>query len=110
MAEEVPKTAGITLAQLGASGRLVIVQCSECSNRRHLDLPMDTSVSAAGALLRCCGADRRACSPTQRVIGTRARGGNASGEKPSGMGIVKVQPTRLMHLQQRKRWAGKRYV
>ena len=47
MAEEAPKTGGITLAQLGASGRLVIVQCSECSNRRHcrpsdLDLPMDT--------------------------------------------------------------------
>jgi hypothetical protein len=59
MAEEAPKTAGITLAQLASSGRLVIVQCSECSNRRHcrasdLDLPMDTSVSAAGALLRCC--------------------------------------------------------
>ena len=59
MAEEVPKTAGITLAQLGASGRLVIVQCSECSNRRHcrpsdLDLPMGTAVSAAGTMLKCC--------------------------------------------------------
>jgi hypothetical protein len=59
MVEELPKTAGITLVQLGASGRLVIVQCSDCANRRHcrpsdLDLPMDTSVSNAGALLKCC--------------------------------------------------------
>ena len=59
MAEGVQKAAGITLAQLSASGRLVIVQCADCSNRRHcrpsdLDLPMDASVRDAGAMLKCC--------------------------------------------------------
>jgi hypothetical protein len=59
MAVEAPKTAGITLAQLRASGRLVIVQCTECANRRYcrpsdLDLPMDTLVCSAGALLNWC--------------------------------------------------------
>ena len=53
MAEEAPKSVGITLGQLGASGRLVIVQCAICANRRHcrpmdLDLPMETTVSEAG--------------------------------------------------------------
>ena len=56
-ADDLLRSAGITLAQLG--GRLVIVQCADCSNRRHcrpsdLGLPMDTPVSLAGALLKCC--------------------------------------------------------
>jgi hypothetical protein len=51
--------AGITLAQLGASGRHVVVQCGRCPNRRlarttDLDLSMDTPVSLVGALLKCC--------------------------------------------------------
>jgi hypothetical protein len=50
---------GITLAQLAASGRHVVVQCGHCPNRRlarttDLDLPMDTPVSLVGALLKCC--------------------------------------------------------
>lgn len=56
---------GITLAQLAASGRHVIVQCERCPNRRlarpsDLDLPMETAVSDAGALLKCgdCGSKR----------------------------------------------------
>lgn len=51
--------AGITLAQLAASGRHVVVQCGRCPNRRldrpsDLDLPMDIAVNEAGALLKCC--------------------------------------------------------
>lgn len=51
--------AGITLAQLAASGRHVVVQCGHCPNRRlsratDLDLPMDTPVNSVGALLKCC--------------------------------------------------------
>ncbi len=51
--------AGITLAELAASGRHVVVQCGQCPNRRlarttDLDLPMDTPVSLVGALLQCC--------------------------------------------------------
>jgi hypothetical protein len=56
---------GITLAQLTASGRHVIVQCGRCPNRRlarpsDLDLPMETAVSVAGAILKCgdCGSKR----------------------------------------------------
>ena len=50
---------GITLSQLAASGRHVVVQCGYCPNRRlsrtsDLDLPMDTPVSIVGALLKCC--------------------------------------------------------
>ncbi|MEO8422267.1 MAG: hypothetical protein ABI457_13845, partial [Hyphomicrobium sp.] len=62
MADEARKTAGITLAQLAASGRHIVVQCGRCRNRRlsrpiDLDLPMETLVSEAGALLKCgdCG-------------------------------------------------------
>jgi hypothetical protein len=59
MRDEAPKSAGITLALLAATGRLVIIQCSDCPNRRHcrpsdLDLRMDTPVSLAGSLLKCC--------------------------------------------------------
>jgi hypothetical protein len=55
--EKVP--AGITLAQLAASGRQIVVQCGYCPNRRlartaDLDLPMDTPVNMVGALLKCC--------------------------------------------------------
>jgi hypothetical protein len=51
--------AGITLAQLAASGRHVVVQCGHCPNRRlsrtaDLDLPMDTPVNVVGTLLKCC--------------------------------------------------------
>jgi hypothetical protein len=50
---------GITLAELAASGRHVVVQCGHCPNRRlsratDLDLPMDTPVNLVGALLKCC--------------------------------------------------------
>ena len=50
---------GMTLAQLAASGRHVVVQCGRCPNRRlsrasDLDLQMDTSVNLVGALLKCC--------------------------------------------------------
>jgi hypothetical protein len=50
---------GITLSQLAASGRHVIVQCGHCPNRRvsrtsDLELPMDTPVNLVGALLKCC--------------------------------------------------------
>ena len=55
-------TTGITLAQLAASGRLVVVQCAHCQNRRlsrtsELDLPMELPVNQVGALLKCgdCG-------------------------------------------------------
>jgi hypothetical protein len=49
----------VTLAQLAASGRHVVVQCGHCPNRRlsrtsDLDLPMDTPVNLVGALLKCC--------------------------------------------------------
>ena len=59
MVEEARKGLGITLAQLAASGRRVVVQCGRCPNRRlsrpsELDLPMDIAVSEAGALLTCC--------------------------------------------------------
>jgi hypothetical protein len=62
---------GITLAQLAASGRHVVVQCGRCPNRRlsratDLDLPMDTPVNLVGALLKCCE------SSIQKVIVTRA--------------------------------------
>ena len=53
---------GITLAQLAASGRHVVVQCAHCQNRglsrtSELDLPMDLPVNQVGALLNCsdCG-------------------------------------------------------
>src|SRR6185312_10735170 len=54
-----PKHSGITLAELAASGRHIVVQCGECANRRlsrpiDLDLPMDTPVNLVGALLKCC--------------------------------------------------------
>ena len=57
VAEKAPN--GITLAQLAASGRHVVVQCAHCPNRglsrtSDLDLPMDTPVSIVGALLKCC--------------------------------------------------------
>ena len=50
---------GISLSQLAASGRHVVVRCGHCPNRRlsrtsDLDLPMDTPVSIVGALLKCC--------------------------------------------------------
>ena len=52
----------ITLANLAKGGRRVVVQCGACSNRRLLkpvefDIPMDTEVSVAGAVLKCgdCG-------------------------------------------------------
>ncbi len=55
---------GITLAQLASSGRHVVVQCAECSNRRlmkpaDLGMPLPTAVSLAGAVLKCgdCGSD-----------------------------------------------------
>ena len=57
-----PKHTGITLAELAASGRHIVVQCGACPNRRlslpiDLDLPMDTPVNMVGALLKCseCG-------------------------------------------------------
>ena len=51
--------ASITLAELAASGRHVVVQCGRCPNRRlsrttDLDLPIDTPVTLVGALLKCC--------------------------------------------------------
>ena len=54
-----PKQTSITLAELAASGRHIVVQCGECPNRRlarpvDLDLPMGISVSDAGSLLKCC--------------------------------------------------------
>ena len=54
-----PKHTGITLAELAASGRHIVVQCGRCPNRRlarpiDVDLPMDISVSDAGSLLKCC--------------------------------------------------------
>ncbi len=54
-----PRHAGITLAELAASGRHIVVQCGCCPNRRlsrpiDLDLPMDTPVNMVGALLKCC--------------------------------------------------------
>ena len=53
-------TTGITLAQLAASGRLVVVQCAHCQNRTlsrtsELDLPMELPVNQVGALLKCGG-------------------------------------------------------
>ena len=53
------KPPGLTLAQLAASGRHVVVQCGRCPNQRlsrttDLDLPMDTPVNLVGALLKCC--------------------------------------------------------
>ena len=62
MAEAARNRTGITLLQLAASGRHVVVQCARCPNRRlarpsDLDLPMEIAVSNAGALLKCsdCG-------------------------------------------------------
>ena len=54
-----PRHAGITLAELAASGRHIVVQCGRCANRRlsrpiDLDLPMDTAVNMVGALIKCC--------------------------------------------------------
>ncbi len=54
-----PRHAGITLTELAASGRHMVVQCGRCPNRRlsrpvDLDLPMDTPVNMVGALLKCC--------------------------------------------------------
>jgi hypothetical protein len=53
---------GITLAEIAASGRHVVVQCGHCPNRRlarpiDLDLPMNTPIGLVGALLKCndCG-------------------------------------------------------
>ena len=53
---------GITLAQLAASGRHVVVQCAHCQNRAlsrtsELDVPLDLPVNQVGALLKCgdCG-------------------------------------------------------
>lgn len=53
---------GITLAQLGSSGRRVVVQCGACPNRRilkptELGVPLATAVSLAGAVMKCgdCG-------------------------------------------------------
>lgn len=53
---------GITLAQLAASGRHIVVQCAHCQNRglsrtSELNLPMDLPVNQVGALLKCgdCG-------------------------------------------------------
>ena len=62
MPEVARKSTGITLAQLAASGRHVVVQCGRCPNRKlarpsDLDLPMETAVSDAGALLKCCDCD-----------------------------------------------------
>jgi len=54
----------ITLAQLAASGRRVVIQCGRCPTRRlarpsDLDLPMRTGVSEAGGMLKCndCGSN-----------------------------------------------------
>jgi hypothetical protein len=53
---------GITLEQIAASGRRIVVQCSACPNRRllaatELGVPLSMLVTQAGALLRCsvCG-------------------------------------------------------
>jgi hypothetical protein len=56
---------GISLAQLAAAGRFVVVECGACPNRRlmkpvALGLPLATAVSVAGTLLKCskCGSKR----------------------------------------------------
>jgi hypothetical protein len=54
-----PRHAGITLAELAASGRHIVVQCGQCANRRlsrcgDLELSLDTPVNMVGALLKCC--------------------------------------------------------
>ena len=56
---------GMSLAQLAAAGRLVVVECGACPNRRllkpvTLGLPLATPISLAGALLKCskCGSKR----------------------------------------------------
>jgi hypothetical protein len=66
--KQIRKSTGITLAQLAASGRHVVVQCGHCPNRRlsrttDLDLPMDTPVSLVGALFKCC-----ACGSTDVLV------------------------------------------
>ena len=56
-----PKHTGITLAEVAASGRHIVVQCGRCANRRlsrcgDLDLPMDTPVNMGKPTLKRHGA------------------------------------------------------
>ena len=58
-------TNGISLAQLAAGGRHVVVQCGACANRRLMKpsdfgVPISTCVADAGAVLKCgdCGSKR----------------------------------------------------
>jgi len=72
----------VTLAELGASGRLIVVQCGRCPNRRlarpsDLDLPMNIAVSEAGALLRCCE-----CGSKDVLTAIAMLGRVASGDTP----------------------------
>jgi DNA-directed RNA polymerase subunit RPC12/RpoP len=71
---------GISLAQLAAFGRLVVVECAACPNRRllkpiALGLPLATAVSVAGALLKCseCGSKRVLTFPESARDARRCR-------------------------------------
>ena len=70
-----PRHAGITLAQLAASGRHIVVQCGECPTPfpAGLDLRMDTPVNMAARCSSVASAVLETCSPIQRATGMRVR-------------------------------------